>query len=267
MQNLPVNSLFRRHAFGRVGFVGAHINGGMLEKLDHARQGFVVGVENHVLAQFPHVGGNFGEWHNVRGIDDRSIQTRFDGVIQKYRVERGASVLLNAKRQIRHAQHRFGLRNMLFDQPNAVQCFLSRSPQFGLAGRDGKRQRIEQPRIGLHPVIILANLHHALGDGEFAFGGMRHAFVVYRQTDDRRTVARNQRHGFIEFLFASAFQRGRIDDGATWVHLQRRFQHVGFGRVDHERQFHAHRQLFEQFLHLLFFIRAFGHRHADIKRV
>ena len=49
--------------------------------------------------------------------------------------------------------------------------------------------------------------------------------------------------------------------------LERRLDHVRFGRVDHERRLDAHRQQLDDLRHLLGFVAALGQRDADVEHV
>ena len=104
------------------------------------------------------------------------------------------------------------------------------------------------------------------GDGELLLRRLRHPGLVDRQRDDRGAGFLHERHHRLD-LRAPVLQVDRVDDGPAGVDLQRRFDHLRFGRVDHERRFDRLREPLDDRRHLHVFVGALGQRGADVEQV
>ncbi len=201
----------------------------------------------------------------MRRVDDCHVEPGVDGVLEEHRVERAAGVRRDAEAQVGDAEHREAAGHMRFDRANAVDRLDAGAPQLFLAGCEREGDYVEDQRLVRDAVLLVGDLGDAAGDLKLALGGMRHAFFVDRHRDRGRAVARDQRHGAVDFVAAAAFERERVDDSTARVDFERRLQDVGLGGVDDQRQLDVHRQLLDQLDHLLFFVGALGHRHADVE--
>ena len=136
-----------------------------------------------------------------------------------------------------------------------------------MAGGNREGQHVKDQRFVGHAEFVTGDLGDTLGNFELAGGAMRHARLVDGHRHSGSAIARHQRHDFVDFFTTTTFQRHRIYQGSARVTAQGSFEHIGFGGIDDEGQFHVHGQFFNQGDHLLELVAPFGHGHTNIEHV
>ena len=147
---------------------------------DQPRQRIGAAIEYEIVAELANVGLDLEIRRDLFGMDERAIEPGFDAVMQKDGVERGARGRFQPERDVRDAERRQHARQLALDASNALDRFDRRRQKLGFAGRERKRQRVEDQRAGRQPVFIDGNLVDAPRDLELAFRGLCHAGLVDR---------------------------------------------------------------------------------------
>ena len=145
---------------------------------------------------------------------------------------------LEAERDVREPQDRPAPGKALGDQLDPIERLKTEPAVVVVAGGDREGQRIEEEVfLGQFPTTGVERVD-PLGDLKLARGRLGHAclrILVDRERHARRAVAAQHRADACHALLA-VLEVDRVDDAPTAGALQARLEHVGIGRIEHERR-------------------------------
>ena len=145
-------------------------------------------VEQQPLGEMALFFGDGGEALQLLRVDDGEIETGFCAVIKEDRVDDFARRCGQAERDIRDAEHRLDVRDLLLDQPDGFDR-LDRAADVVLIARGaGKDQRIDDDVFGRNAVFVGEQIDRTLRHGQFAFAreGLGLQLVFVDGADDQR---------------------------------------------------------------------------------
>ena len=191
---------FRRAGFQRAG------------EFDQPLGRILTAVKHHILNDFAQLRREIVIHAHHAGVDDAHGHARFDGVIQKHRVDRFARRVVAAERKthVRYATADFGVRQVvayplggLYEIHRVVAVFLDTR---------GNREyiRIENNVFGREAYFLRQQIVGALADFSFALEGIRLALLIKRHHNHRRAVALAQR-GLAQKLGFTFFHADGVD--------------------------------------------------------
>ena len=195
--------------------------------------------EDQVLGQPFLVRGDRGVARQLLGVDDRQVEPGLNAQVEEDRVEDLAAGRRQAERDVADAENGLAGRQGALDRRHAGYRLLAGADVVPVAGAEREHQRVEDQVLGRQPVLLGQQCETPLRDGELPLPADGHALLwVFVDAADHhgRAVAPEQRHDPGEALLA-VFQVDRVDDGLALRAFQRGADHVGVGRVDHQRDF------------------------------
>ena len=234
---------------------------------DEAGEGILAPGEDEVVGQLHLVGGNLAQRAVVRGVDHRQVEPGIHGTGQEHAVQRGARGRRQPERHVAHAQAGVHARELLLDQPDALDGGLARLAVLLFAGGQREGEGVEDERAGVEPVLAHHDVVDLLRHAQLFLGRLGHAdLVVDGQRHHGRAVLLDDRHDLVD-LHPAVLHVDGVHDGAAGVGGQRGLHGVGLGAVDHQRGLDAHGQLLGEDAQLLGLVNPLGQRHADVQHV
>ena len=100
----------------------------------------------------------------------------------------------------------------------------------------------------------------------FAFSCFTHANFVDCEGHDGSAVLGCHRYNALNAL-TTILHIDRIDNCSSRIGLQRRFNHIRLGRIDHQWSLNTHRKLLNGLCHLPGFVCTLGKRDAHIQHM
>ena len=185
---------------------------------------------------------------DLRRVDDRGVHPGFYGIVQKYRIEHDPCRRAKTERDIRHAENDVRLGHLcayLLDRIDRLGGVLA---VFLYAGRDRKRERIEEDIVSLDAEFGRL-LVGASGDLELVFGGASHSGLVDQSDYDARTELFRKFEQLYETLFAVLVVR-RIQDRFAACVFEAGFHLLPLGGIEHQRDLDVGHEPFCKFVHI-----------------
>ena len=226
----------------------------------------VAAIPDEVFRQLPLFLRNGGIAHHRFGVDDGHVEAGLDAVIQENRIQHFAPGGGQAKGDIGDSQNRLGLGQRLFDEPDALDGFGPGADIVGVAGADGKDQRVENQVFRRDAVFFGEQRGGTQGHFQLALAGdgLRLLRVVVDAAHhQRRPVAAGQRRHRLKAGLA-ILQIDRVDDGLALQPFQRQLNHGGVGGVDHYGRLDFAGDQFQELRHIRCLV-AVGVLQADIQ--
>jgi hypothetical protein len=192
-------------------------------------------VEHDVFDQLAQLGVQVVVHADHAGVDDAHVHARLDGVVQEHGVDGLAHRLVatEAERHVRDAARHLGARQVLLDPARGVDEVHGVVVVLFDAGGNGKDVRVEDDVFGREAHLVHEDAVGALADLGLALIGVGLTLFVKGHHHGGRAIALDQL-GLVQEVLDAFFQRDRVDDALALDALQARFDHVPFGRVDHD---------------------------------
>ncbi len=143
--------LFRLHAGGRVGDLGRLARAEGLEVLDEALRRVLAPVEDEIVGEFALIRVDLRVGRDVRRIDHRQVEARFDRVVQEHGVEHGAGCFAEAEGDVRDPERCLAGGQLAFDRADAFERLDGGVLELVLSGGEREGQRVEDQELGLIP--------------------------------------------------------------------------------------------------------------------
>ena len=143
---------------------------------------------------------------------------------------------VDAEAHVGKAHHRECTRDFLFDAANRLDTFDAVATQIGATRGERERERVENQIGSRQPITLGRDLVQAMGDLHLPLHITGLATFVDQQTNNSSAIVAGKRKDAIHAstgLFA-VFEVGTVQDAATTYQLQRCFQHLWFGGIQHE---------------------------------
>ena len=175
--------------------------------------------------------------HDLAGVDDGRVEAGLDALVQEHAVQRVARRRRQPEADVGHAEHRVRPGDLGLDPLDRFDRLDGVTAQVVVARRQRERERVEDQVARREAVALGRDLGDAMGDLHLPLDVACLAALVDQQADDgRAVVAREGEHT----VHATARQLavlevGRVEDRPPPDVLQRRFEHLRLGRVEHER--------------------------------
>src|SRR6266550_3344346 len=202
----------------------------------------------------------------MRRVHDGRVEPRLHAVVQENRIENAARLRRQPEADVRNTEDCRDARELALDETDSLDRVLAGIDPFRIARRKRERQRVIDEILGGESVLTDHDVVDLLRYLELPLASLRHTDLVDRERNHGSSVLLNQRHDCVDTL-AAVLHVDRIDDAATRDVLERGFDHIGLGRIDHQRRLHAHRQQLHHLRHLLGFVGPLGESDANVEHV
>ena len=195
-------------------------------------------VPDQVHRDLAAVVGHRCQRHDLRGVDDRRVESRLDRLVQEHRVEHRARGRVQAERDVRDAEGGVDAGILRRDLPDRVDGLDRVAPGLLLAGRDREGERVHDDVVDPHAPFVDEGVDESGGDAHLVLGGARLALLVDGQGDHGGAVLLDERHDAPEprCRALAVLEVDRVDDRSSADELHTGLQHGGLGGVDDERQ-------------------------------
>ena len=190
---------------------------------------------------------DLGDMHN------RARHARLHGEIQKHAVQHMPGGGVEPEGDIGKPKDDLNIGKFIPDHPDTLKRPKAKLAVILITGRDREGQRVNHQIRLRQPVLVAGKFHQAACDAQLILGGFCHAHFINGQRNHCRAEFARQDHtifgGFLAF-----FEIDRIDDGLAAMQLECRFNHRGFGGIDHQRAIDAAGEAADHLGHFRHFI-------------
>ena len=240
---VAINNAVLQAAFNRLSALLRRGIGGFAsaEKLQHLLQRIIIfraAIIDQILRNLHFLRRDLMQRLDLGDMHNRARHARLHGEVQKHTVQYMPRGGVEPEGDIGKPQDDLNLRKLIPDHANALKRPKAKLAVILITGRDREGQRVNHQIRLRQPVLVAGKFHQAARDAQLILGGFRHAHFINGQRNHRRAEFARQDHtifgGFLAF-----FEVDRIDDGLAAMQLECRFNHRGFGGINHQRAIHA----------------------------
>ena len=191
-------------------------------------------VEAHVALLV----GDAAERLDLGGVHDGRVEAGLGALVQEHRVEHVPGSGVEAERDVGQAERGVHARQLLLDEPDALDGVGAVVAALLDAGGERERQRVEDEVGRLEPVALDGQVVDLAGGRELRLRGAGLADLVDAGAHHRGAVVAGHREEAIEARArgVAVLEVHRVEDGSPTDPLQRGLDDVGLGRVDHQRR-------------------------------
>ena len=211
------------------------------EKLQDFLQRIIIfraAIIDQILRNLHFLGRDLMQRLDLGDMYNRPRHAGLDGEVQKHTVQHMSRGRVQPEGNIGKPKDDLNIGKSIPDHANAFKRPKTKLAVILIAGRDREGQRVNH-QIGLRQTVLVAGkFHQAARDAQLIFGSFCHAHFINGQRNHRRAKFARKQHAIFGGLL-TFFEIDRIDDGLAAMQLKRRFNHRGFGGINHQRAIHA----------------------------
>ena len=233
---------------GRDGDIGEH-----LEKVGQRVVPLAPTVIDQIEADLSLLIGDANQRGDLAGMHDRGIESSFDTFVEEHTVEHVASCRRQTKAHIGHAQSRVTAGDLGLDASNRFDGVKGVAAQVVIARRQRERQSVEDQIARIESVTLGSDVMESVSDLHLPFDVSRLAAFVDEETDHGGAVIASQGEHSVHSgsLGVAVFEIRRIENGSAAEVFERRFENLGFGRVENQRNADLSGESLGEFVHVL----------------
>ena len=194
-------------------------------------------VPDQVQADVALLVGDAVERQDLGGVHDRRVQPGLDALVQEDAVEHVAGRRLQAEADVGQAEGGADAGQLGLDAADGLDGGDGVAAQVVVAGGQREGERVEDQVLGLQAVALDRQVVDAVRDAHLPLDVAGLALLVDEQDDDRGAVLLGQAEHPVgpRALGVAVLEVGRVEDGPAAEPAQPGLEHLGLGRVEHQR--------------------------------